>query len=702
MYRQGHIFKDTYRVEKQLSGSKHAYKVSHLSLNTPFVLECFQDLTGLEELDYQERLQLKKEFSLKQERLKTIAATHHDNLSRIVDSFEFEKSYFLVREWVEGYSLHDLVSDSLKPLTQDTAADFASQLLDLLETLGEQDPPLVLGTLCPDYIVVRPDGHLKVIDFGLSDTSKGKTEFEAFSCPELFGGHELDQRADLFSLAAVLYFSVTGAEIPPIWDRITCRDSIPSPLELEIKVDAPFWATLESMLSLNIHARPETVERVRELFQQTDTEETAESSPATWYPEQSGLLLSDSHPFSPFQSENWILKMVQAAVVGRARGLDVIQNREACSLNFRFAAPDVPSPQHVLEALSTNSPVSNPLVAELACGLRVVGEFRDFHLTLDDWKRSWTLSCEGGKIRSKTETSSGRSGVLVKVDYQNNRVERARQTAEESVCLTRKTRLCTVPITLGKKPLEPGRKTRLSELPKNHAELYLASASLPSEGSSQISGEPSKNAGRDNPFTSFQPRADKTLASHIDVRCIVAPGDGNLGKVLHLGYHFLRKKSRVLWYRRGVLCGEQFLEKELPLQLDIHINGDHLDCDKAGLTLQLPDWLQANRLKPILELSRILPLTKLKLEEFWEENPTEANTANRFTFGLLGTPIMLLFFGWSVGPGLAVLKAIGLGGLLKGSALAGGTAGALTARDHWMAVRKTCLQAIKAFEKENI
>lgn len=673
-----------------------------MALNTALVVELVNDQSGVETLDYEDRLRRKQEFLQGQERLKQIAAVTHPNLARVIDVLEFEERHFLVREWVEGYTLRDLVEQSLKPLPQQTASEFCTKILALLEELQEQDPAIVLGTLCPDYIVVDPDGDLKVIDFGLGVHAPGKTEFEPYSCPELLGGGDLDLRADLYSLGAVLYFAVSGTELPPIWDRITCQDNIPSPSELEIQVDGRFWAALEAMLSLNIEQRPQSIEATKTLLESGEFADTPESSPATWYPEQSNLLLGDSYPYAPFAQPDWILKMVQAAMVGRARGLAVTQNREVCTLEFQFAAPDVPSPKSVLDALTTNAPVPNPAVAELACGLRVIGEFRSFRLTLDDWKHSWTLSCRGGRINSQAGPSYGRSGLTLEVRYEGRGVQRAEQAADELIRLVRRTRLCTVPITVGKRPLDPGRGVDVSELSKEVVELYLASASFPAEGGFRLSEEPQKGSGAEKAYTAFEPKADKLTTSHVDVRCYVAPGEGKLGKLLPGSYEFLRRPSRILWYRRGVLCAESFLEKRLPLQLDIHLSGDHLQAESSGLKLQLPDWVKVSRLRPVLELSRILPVTRLKLEEYWEMTPTEASPKSNALVGALGAPVMLLFFSGLVGPGLVFLKKAALAGLLKTTSATGAILGYGTSADHLQKVRKACLKALDAFEKEEI
>ena len=46
--REGHVFKETYRLKRRLNGSKVSYLVEHLGLKTPFVVELYADLRGVE------------------------------------------------------------------------------------------------------------------------------------------------------------------------------------------------------------------------------------------------------------------------------------------------------------------------------------------------------------------------------------------------------------------------------------------------------------------------------------------------------------------------------------------------------------------------------------------------------------------------------------------------------------------------------
>lgn len=701
--KRGMILRDTYRVEGRLSGSKIAYKARHRQLNTFVVVELVSDLSNLDQLELGERQRQRKAFTELQLTIKLFAELAHIGVARVIDQLEVHGRHFLVREWVEGLPLEHYVTQSLRALDQSAALDFADQLLDLFEALSALEPTPVLGTLCPDYIVVTPEGKLRVVDLGVALHVEGKSDFEAYGCPELLGGGSLDLRADLYSLGAVLYFCITGSGLPPMWERITAKSSIPSPLELGAKVSQPVWSTLESLLSLSLEARPQSVEQVRAGFSNEQFEETPETSPATWYPEQSGLILSDSYPFAPIQREDWILKTVQAAVVGRARHFAVTQTREACHLDLRMAATDVPTPKSLTAALTSDAPISNPTVLELAAALRTIGEYCDFNLTLDDWKQAWSLDCRGGSITTKAIPSRGRAGVFIVVEYDGKAIDRARQAADEVIRLNRKTRLCPVPITLGKKPLEPGRSVEISELNKEVVELYLASVSFPQEGQVRLVAEPERaTSDRQDALTVFQPQEGLEKFCHVDVRCYVAPGQGRVHDLLHTGYHFLRRPSRVLWYRHGVLCAEQVLEKQWPLQFDLHLNGDHLVADNSGLKVQLPEWLRVARLKPLLELSRVLPITRLKLMEHWKEHPGEAAPKTQALVGMMGAPLFLFFVANLVSPGFLFLKSATAVALAKASAVLGGSAGYLTAGDHLEAVRKTCFQAIEKFEKEGI
>ena len=84
--------------------------------------------------------------------------------------------------------------------------------------------------------------------------------------------------------------------------------------------------------------------------------------------------------------------------------------------------------------------------------------------------------------------------------------------------------------------------------------------------------------------------------------------------------------------------------------------------------------------------------------DLWEENPTGAAPKSKAFIGMLGAPLMLVFFGGLAAPGLVFLKKAALAGLMKASSVAGGAVGYATADDHGLAVRKACVKALDSFK----
>src|SRR6266516_1732370 len=78
---------------------------------------------------------------------------------------------------------------------------------------------LIHRDLKPENMLIEPDGRLRITDFGLALALRGEGRFGGatsrsgtpqFAAPEQLLGERVDQRADLYSLAAVVYFSLLG------------------------------------------------------------------------------------------------------------------------------------------------------------------------------------------------------------------------------------------------------------------------------------------------------------------------------------------------------------------------------------------------------------------------------------------------------------------------------------------------------------
>jgi serine/threonine protein kinase len=153
---------------------------------------------------------------------RVISALNHPNLITIYEIGSTADLHFIAMEFVEGKTLSELSHEKLK-------------LRDLLLIIAQAAEALIAAhqagivhrDIKPDNIMVRADGYVKVLDFGLAKL----TEFEqegsgqdqaqtqagavlgtlVYMSPEQATGETLDHRTDIWSLGVVLYELVTGA-----------------------------------------------------------------------------------------------------------------------------------------------------------------------------------------------------------------------------------------------------------------------------------------------------------------------------------------------------------------------------------------------------------------------------------------------------------------------------------------------------------
>ena len=94
---------------------------------------------------------------------KTLASLNHPNIAQIYGIEESGESAALVMELVDG---EDLSAHRRGPLPLDEALPIARQIADALEAAHEQG--IIHRDLKPANVKVRPDGTVKVLDFGLA------------------------------------------------------------------------------------------------------------------------------------------------------------------------------------------------------------------------------------------------------------------------------------------------------------------------------------------------------------------------------------------------------------------------------------------------------------------------------------------------------------------------------------------------------
>jgi len=162
---------------------------------------------------------------------RVLAALSHPNIAAVIGLEAVAGSPALVMELVEGRTLAGRIADGLLPL--DEILEIARQIAEALEAAHERS--IIHRDLKPANITIRPDGLVKVLDFGLakaldptdpaglSDQAHSPTITSpamtmrgvilgtaAYMSPEQAKGRLLDRRADIWACGCVLYEMLTG------------------------------------------------------------------------------------------------------------------------------------------------------------------------------------------------------------------------------------------------------------------------------------------------------------------------------------------------------------------------------------------------------------------------------------------------------------------------------------------------------------
>ena len=158
-----------------------------------------------------------------------LAALNHPNIGAIYGLEEFDRVFALVLELVEGETLADRIARGPMPI--DDVLRTGKQIADALESAHEHG--IIHRDLKPANVKLRPDGTVKVLDFGLakafepgapdavSATVSAALSLQSsgagvilgtapYVAPEHARGHAVDTRADIWALGVVLFEMLTA------------------------------------------------------------------------------------------------------------------------------------------------------------------------------------------------------------------------------------------------------------------------------------------------------------------------------------------------------------------------------------------------------------------------------------------------------------------------------------------------------------
>jgi eukaryotic-like serine/threonine-protein kinase len=143
-----------------------------------------------------------------------LATLNHPSIPRIYDYFSQDDRSYLIIEFVEGQDLETILSESQEFLPEIQVVNWAIELCDVISYLHNIKPePIIFRDIKPSNIMVNPQGHILLVDFGIARTFRTGQKgtmigTEGYSPPEQYKG-EATPRADIYALGATLHHMLT-------------------------------------------------------------------------------------------------------------------------------------------------------------------------------------------------------------------------------------------------------------------------------------------------------------------------------------------------------------------------------------------------------------------------------------------------------------------------------------------------------------
>ena len=191
---------------------------------------------------------------------------NHPNIVTIFDAGEQEGIFYIAMEYIEGQTLHDLLSQH-RSLPVEKVIEIVRQVcagLDYAHAHG-----VIHRDIKPANIMLAANGVVKVMDFGIAKTGGTMTATGQvlgtpnYMSPEQVKGKTIDGRSDIFGVGVLLYEMLTGEKpfdgqnITTIIYKIVSENPIP-PRELDVTIHPGLSAVVTKALAKSPDSRYQT------------------------------------------------------------------------------------------------------------------------------------------------------------------------------------------------------------------------------------------------------------------------------------------------------------------------------------------------------------------------------------------------------------------------------------------------------------
>ena len=241
-----------------------------------------------------------------------LARLDHPNLPKVSDYFTEGERDYLVMDFVPGHDLRELIEEARAKgefLPEEQVLAWAEQLLDALEFLHNQEPPLLHRDIKPANIKLTPAGTIKLVDFGLvklmtpNDEStitvlqgRGSVQYTPL---EQYGGESghTDVRSDIYAVGATLYHLLTGQPPVDAKQRFLRPDVLPAPRALNPSISPHVERAILYAMAMHPDDRPPGIAALRSAL----LERVEEIPSVPWMPRN---IPGEERAFPPRSSRN--------------------------------------------------------------------------------------------------------------------------------------------------------------------------------------------------------------------------------------------------------------------------------------------------------------------------------------------------------------------------------------------------------------
>jgi serine/threonine protein kinase len=208
---------ENYKIVRHLGsgGMGEVYLAQDLKLGRQIALKLLP-------VEFTTKSELVRRFELE---ARAASALNHPNIVTIHEIGQSESSHFIATEFIDGQTLRHVMKGQAPELRMNIGQvlDIASQIASALA--AAHSAGIVHRDIKPENIMLRRDGFVKVLDFGLAKLSPQIVSTEEamvttnpgivmgtvrYMSPEQARGLEVDSRTDIWSLGVVLYEMITG------------------------------------------------------------------------------------------------------------------------------------------------------------------------------------------------------------------------------------------------------------------------------------------------------------------------------------------------------------------------------------------------------------------------------------------------------------------------------------------------------------